>query len=77
MGEVLFWTLNRCIGSKLYTAELHLAWVKIMSRMLRTMVPVAVAYELRDGSAQSDRFLVSNIRISPEEEVALKAFTKQ
>lgn len=41
----------------MYTPEVHLGWVKIYSRMLRTMVPVAVAYELKDGSAQQKRFL--------------------
>eukprot|EP00981_Chlorochromonas_danica_P001062 scaffold243_cov163-Ochromonas_danica.AAC.15 len=58
VGEVLFWAIRQCIGVESYTNEVHQAWVKIYSRMLRTMVPVAVAYELRMGShVQTLRFL--------------------
>ncbi|RYH04781.1 hypothetical protein EON65_46525 [archaeon] len=60
MGEVLFWSIKQCVGA-MYTPEVHLAWVKIYSRMLRTMVPVAVAYELKDGSGQQKRFLNHSI----------------
>lgn len=55
IGDVLFWSLARCVGQELYTDEVHQAFIKIMSRMLRTMVPLAVAFELRDDSAQSKR----------------------
>jgi hemoglobin-like flavoprotein len=51
VGEVLFWAIRSCVGD-LYTFDTHKAWVKIYSRMLKTMVPVAVAHELKDGSAQ-------------------------
>jgi hypothetical protein len=46
MGEVLFWALRKCLGEIFNTAA-HLVWVKILSTMLRHMVPVAVAYELK------------------------------
>lgn len=55
VGEVLFWALKRCLGEACYSAALHRAWVKIYSRMLRTIVPVAVSMELKDGSAQVNR----------------------
>lgn len=58
IGEVLFWSLGTCLGPDAYTLEAHTAWVKIMSRMLSIMVPIAVTYEIFDGSAQQKRFQV-------------------
>lgn len=57
MGEVLFWSIKQCIGAELYTPDVHVAWIKVYSRMLKTMVPVAVAYEMKVGSTQSRRFI--------------------
>ncbi len=39
--------------------------------MLKTMVPLAVAHELRDGSAQEKRFLGDSIGLSLAEESVL------
>ena len=50
MGEVLFWTLNKCLGPE-FDEITHFIWVKIISRILRNMVPVAVAYELNTKSS--------------------------
>lgn len=61
VGEVLLHAIKKCIGPDSFTPQVHLAWVKIYSRMLSTMVPVAVAHELRDGSAQQKRFLTMNL----------------
>ncbi len=55
VGEVLFYSLKKVLGSE-YSKEVHRAWIKIFSRMLKIMVPVAVAFELKSGAAQSDRF---------------------
>eukprot|EP01040_Poterioochromonas_malhamensis_P010288 gene10289-11190_t len=52
VGEVLFWCLKRCVGAAVYTQSVHNAWVKVYCRMLRTIVPIAVALELR-GQSQS------------------------
>lgn len=51
VGEVLFWTLRKCLGIKYYSEECHIAWVKVFSRMLRTMIPVVIANEIKTGSA--------------------------
>ena len=49
MGEVLFWTLKKCLGNE-FDEKTHFVWVKILSRILKHMVPVAVAYELNTKS---------------------------
>eukprot|EP01039_Chlorochromonas_danica_P003562 gene3562-3901_t len=79
VGEVLFWAIRQCIGLESYTNEVHQAWVKIYSRMLRTMVPVAVAYELKDGSAQAKRMCAVHIgmNLSAEEEESLNSIKNQ
>lgn len=56
VGEVLFWSIRLCVGASVYTYDVHQAWVKIYSHMLKVMVPLAVAYELKDSSAQTSRF---------------------
>lgn len=54
VGEVLLWTLRKCLGSA-YTPNIHMAWLRILSKILRVMVPVAVSLELNEGRAQEDR----------------------
>lgn len=45
-GEVLFWALKKTLGPEIYTAAVHGAWIKIYSKMLTVIIPVAVAYEI-------------------------------
>lgn len=47
VGEVLFHTLRVCLGPTIYYQFLHRIWVKIYSRMLSTIVPIAVSLELK------------------------------
>lgn len=54
VGEVLLWTLRYCLGMA-YTNDVHQAWVRIVSRMLRVMIPCAVAFEMQNNSAQEAR----------------------
>ena len=54
VGEVLFYSVKKCIGPA-YTPNVHLAWIKIFSRMLKYIVPTAVAFELHEGYAQVQR----------------------
>mmetsp|Transcript_14090 Transcript_14090/g.23440 ORF Transcript_14090/g.23440 Transcript_14090/m.23440 type:complete len:339 (+) Transcript_14090:50-1066(+) len=69
VGEVLFWSIRECLGAELYNFETHGIWVKLYSRMLKTMVPLAVAAEMKDASANQDRrMLVSTISLSAMEE---------
>lgn len=74
VGEVLFWSIRLCTGPTIYTYEVHQAWVKIYSHMLKTMVPLAVAHELRDNSAQERRFVADSIGLSMAEEACLSDF---
>lgn len=76
VGEVLFWAIRMCVGVEMYSYEVHQAWVKIYSRMLKTMVPVAVAHELKDGSAQEKRFFGDTIGLSAAEESILNGFNE-
>jgi len=56
VGEVLFWTLRQCLGPD-YDTPTHRAWVRIFCKMLEVLVPLAVAFEMSDGSAQVSRLL--------------------
>lgn len=62
VGEVLFWALRLVVGTEAYTDELHSAWVKVYSRMLRVIVPVAISWELERGSTKAQSTRVSNSR---------------
>lgn len=46
-GECLFWTLKLTLGPE-YDAITHMGWVKIFSRVLKAMIPVAIEYELEN-----------------------------
>lgn len=54
IGDVMFWTLGHCLGSA-YNYKTHHAWVKIFSKMLRVMVPISIAFELRNNCSQIER----------------------
>lgn len=57
IGEVMFFTLNKCLGSKLYNNSCDLAWKKIFSMMLNVIVPISIYGELRSkGDSQNNRF---------------------
>jgi len=45
VGEVILWTLRYCLGDD-YTPEIHLCWLRILCRMLKVMIPVAVKFEM-------------------------------
>ena len=47
MGEVLLWSLKYALGKTVYTAAIHKVWVKIYCRMLKTIMPLAVAMEVQ------------------------------
>jgi hypothetical protein len=55
VGEVLFWSIKECIGEVAYTRETHRVWCKIISRMMFTMLPIAVAFELKFGASVNHR----------------------
>lgn len=64
MGEVLFWVLKRVVGDSVYNSRIHMAWVKVYSRMLTTMVPIAVSLELRIGSHNQNKRLTDSSMFS-------------
>ena len=53
-GECLFWVLKLTLGPE-YDATTHMGWVKIFSRVLRAMVPVAIEYELENKDSLRSR----------------------
>lgn len=53
VGEILFWCLRHVLGLETYQQSVHWIWVKVYSRMLTTIVPVAIALELKGGSEHS------------------------
>ena len=46
IGEVLLYTVKTCVGPIVYTETVHNGWAKIYSKMLDTIVPIAVTFEL-------------------------------
>lgn len=75
VGEVLFWALRRSIGLAHFTMEMHVAWVKLYCRMLKVMVPLAVAFELENGEKQQQRYWGHTIGMTKEEEETVLATT--
>jgi hypothetical protein len=53
----LFWSLNQCLGSEVFTGNVRNGWIKVYSKMLSIMVPVAVAYELAGKSVKQKKRL--------------------
>ena len=55
VGEILFYSLKQCVGDAAYSRDVHRVWCKIISRMMNTMVPISVAFELKHGSSINHR----------------------
>lgn len=49
-GEVLFFVLRLTLGDD-YDTTAHHGWIKIFSRVLRVVVPIAVEYEIANKPA--------------------------
>lgn len=55
VGEVLFYTLRTVTGPA-YDMNTHRAWVLVFSSMLKTLIPIAIQYEMTTASKfQGDR----------------------
>mmetsp|Transcript_3085 Transcript_3085/g.2065 ORF Transcript_3085/g.2065 Transcript_3085/m.2065 type:complete len:265 (+) Transcript_3085:38-832(+) len=54
-GECLFWVLRLTLGAEIYDAQTNLGWVKIYSRILGVIIPIAVRYELDNKSAIQEK----------------------
>jgi hypothetical protein len=67
VGEILFYSLRECVGTAVYTTAMHTTWCKIMSRMLKSMIPVAIAFELKNGSSELQRLRIeANHKVNEE-----------
>ncbi len=75
VGEVLLWSMRLLLG-KVYTAEVHRAWIRMLCRMLAIMVPRAAAYEMHNGSTQQSRISEMKQMLSDEGYVQSKSTTQ-
>eukprot|EP00981_Chlorochromonas_danica_P007781 scaffold1882_cov163-Ochromonas_danica.AAC.12 len=80
VGEILFWCLRHVLGLETYQQSVHWIWVKVYSRMLTTIVPVAIALELKGGSEHSrcrdnsrSSFIFTTSNYSQQAEEAVQA----
>lgn len=64
VGEVLFYVLRQCLGPNVYMQDVHQVWVKVYSRMLKTIVPTAVDCELKGYRHHSEPELRPHVRAS-------------
>ena len=69
MGEVLLWSLNHVLGPDIFNLACKKAWIRIYSRMIRIMIPLAVHYEIESGEAQKARILTQDDVEAPVEVV--------
>jgi hemoglobin-like flavoprotein len=63
VGDVLFWCIKTCVGAAAFTPEIGGAWVRIYSKMLQIVVPLAVTYErkgLYQGNVHRSKFIVAS-----------------
>lgn len=59
VGDVLFWTLQRCLGPDTYDEDTERSWIKIYSAMLKHIVPCALHYEKTKGISVAGRSYTS------------------
>lgn len=64
-GEVLFYTLRKTLGPEAYSTAVQYAWVKVMSRILRVIIPMVVRFEMTLAANTSAR-LPGQIKGAPQ-----------
>lgn len=52
-GEVFLYSLRKCLGDEIYNTNASNGWTKIYSRILATVIPHVVVYELKNKDAAS------------------------
>ena len=52
----MFWSLRVCLGEKIYTPDVHRAWICIYSSVLEVVIPEALRCEMVEDSFQKSRF---------------------
>lgn len=73
---MLFFALRLCLGPLVYTYDVHRAWVKVYSRMLKIVVPIAISYEIQSGSKmQIERFGVHSSTADSNQLLGVKSKT--
>ena len=60
LGEALFYTLNKCLGPGIYTEIIHTTWIKIYSRMLFFILPLALNLESAFHFGQNARVMIDS-----------------
>eukprot|EP01041_Mallomonas_annulata_P011805 gene11805-24736_t len=63
-GDVLFWTLNKCLGPTDFDDATAKSWINIFSYMLSIIVPVAVEDEIREIELIRRGVLPSNLDLT-------------
>ena len=51
----MLWTIRKVVGDAVYTSDVHHAWVRVYSRMLSLMVPLAVKYEMETFGVRQEQ----------------------
>lgn len=54
IGEMIFYSFGRVLRDE-YTCEAHVSWVRLMSLILRIMVPVTIVCEINKSNGRDDR----------------------
>jgi hemoglobin-like flavoprotein len=62
MGNVLFHTLQQCLGVNEYSSILDKAWKAIYSSMLKEIIPECVKYELQQQQPWNQQNATSSLR---------------
>ena len=69
MGDVLFYTIKKCVGPVVFTSEVFDAWTRIYSAMLQEIAPLAVYYErngMHQGLVHRPRFVSGSEKKRPD-----------
>ena len=72
-GEVLFWSLKKCLGSDVYDTVAHFGWIKIFSKMLTVIVPVVVAFEMSNKEIINNGQMKRMKVIIPQSDIVILA----
>ena len=55
MGESLIWALTQVLGPEVMNPFATRAWIRVFCRMIKVIIPLAVAHEMSGGTAQKER----------------------
>ncbi len=73
---MLLYTIRKCVGDEVFTADAHNGWAKIYSRVLDGILPTVVKYEMHNKDGTNNTIMATRRTTQQHRTVSMFSETK-